>query len=473
MMRRLVALSLLVAVGAQAQMLCSFETPEQSAMMVASGAKTSLVADHATDGKTALRAVYPGSEKDSWPGISFRPDPALLLKRDMLSFDVFNPSTKPVHLSWRIDDANGKKIFGGAVAKPGTETLSIYLRALAEQLALDKVQQFYLYQRMPREDVTLFFDNFRLADFGDSFTALTYRQVEPAVEPTAEDGARGYQVFHRHWQDFVFPNSRPRAGETSPRLDAFATPGETEPLTFSVVALKALKQAGAKVGDLLAPDGSRIPSDAVSIYPIRCLDKRVTYSSKQFIRNVPVLLERRATVDIAAEEAKRFWLDVRVPADAKPGVYGGAVTFAADGVPECSLPIRVRVLPFSLPEPKDMFFGEYYQGPRMAKTPEEKRVALEQEMRDMRAHGMTSIGLCFGVDTKPATFANGEAKLVFDGSSLFEHCMNLYKPLGFSAPVVLLSDSGQRSSDRPGTRSTTRRSGGRCRRSARRETGRS
>ena len=169
----------------------------------------------------------------------------------------------------------------------------------------------------------------------------------------------------------------------------------------------------------------------------------MTYSSKQFIRDVPVLLERRTRVDIAPNVAKRFWLDARIPKDAAPGVYRTTATFAADGVPNASIPIRIRVLPFPLPEPKDMFFGEYYQGPKLAKTPEQKRAFLERDMRDMRAQGMTSIGLCFGVDTKPATFEDGQAKLVFDGTSLFEHCMNLYRDLGFPAPIVLLSDSGQ------------------------------
>ncbi|MBT3291797.1 MAG: hypothetical protein HN380_30925, partial [Victivallales bacterium] len=443
MIQRLAVLSFLVVAAVRSQVICSFETAEQSALAIAGGTKTTVVEAHATEGTKALRVAFPGSEKDTWPGVSFRPPPTLLLDRDMLSFDVHNPSDKPVSLSWRIDGADGKKIFGGAPVKPKGQTLSIYLRALGEQTPLLGVQQFYLYQRMPRADVTLFFDNFRTASFTETFVPLTHRQVGPVVEPSAADRARGYQLFARHWLDFVFPHSRPRVGEDAVRLETFVTPGEAEPLTFSVVALRELKAARVTVSDLVSPTGGRIAARATTVYPVRCLDKRVVYSSKQFIRDVPVLLEKRPSVDVTAGVAKRFWLDLAVPAGTLAGIYQGTATFAADGVLATKLPIRIRVLPFTLPEPKDMFLGEYYQGPRLADTPELKREFLERDMRDMRAQGMTSIGLCFGVDTKPATFADGKAKLVFDGSSLFEHCMNLYVEMGFPAPIVLLSDSGQ------------------------------
>jgi len=443
MIQRLAVLSFLMAVVIQAQLVCSFETPEQCALAKGAGTKTTVVEEHATEGGKALQVLFPGSLKDTWPGVSFRPPVELLLDKDMLSFDVYNPSSKTVRLSWRIDGADGKKIFGGAAVKPKGQTLSIYLRALDEELPLEMIAQFYPYVRMPREDTTLFFDNFRTADFADTFVPLTHRQIGPVVAPSAADKARGYQLFSRHWLDFVFPHSRPRVGEDAVRLETFVTPGEAEPLTFSVVALRDLKQARVTVGDLVSPTGGRIASSATTIYPVRCLDKRVVYSSKQFIRDVPVLLEKRPSIDVAAGVAKRFWLDLAIPAGTLAGIYQGTASFAAEGVSAAKLAIHIRVLPFTLPEPKDMFFGEYYQGPRLADTPELKREFLERDMRDMRAQGMTSIGLCFGVDTEPASFVDGKAKLVFDGSSLFEHCMNLYRELGFPAPIVLLSDSGQ------------------------------
>ncbi|MDX9981585.1 MAG: hypothetical protein RBU25_16300, partial [Lentisphaeria bacterium] len=353
MTRHLALFGLLAVSAASAQVICSFETPAECALAKGSGAKVETVAEHATHGAKALHAVFPGSEKDSWPGIVFRPDPALLQGKDQLVFDVFNPAAAAVQLSWRIDDANGKKVFGGAKLKPGAQTAEIYLQALGDQLELAKLTQILLYVRCPREDVALFFDCFRLRNFADDFIPLVHREDGAAVPPGPEDETRGYQLFARHWLDLVFPTSRPRPGETAIALDVFATPGEAEPLVFSVLALRELTAARVTASELVSPAGARIPAAAFTVYPVRNLDKRVTYSSKEFIRDLPVLLERRASVSIPANTAKRFWLDLRVPVGTPPGVYSGQATFAAEGVPAATLPVRVRVLPFSLPEPVD------------------------------------------------------------------------------------------------------------------------
>lgn len=47
---------------------------------------------------------------------------------------------------------------------------------------------------------------------------------------------------------------------------------------------------------------------------------------------------------------KQFWLTLGVPKDAKPGIYRGQATVAADGVAH-GVPLTVRILPFALPKP--------------------------------------------------------------------------------------------------------------------------
>ena len=48
-----------------------------------------------------------------------------------------------------------------------------------------------------------------------------------------------------------------------------------------------------------------------------------------------------------------LWLTVRVPRDAKAGAYEGTVSLAADGLPAVSVPLRVTVADWALPDPKD------------------------------------------------------------------------------------------------------------------------
>jgi hypothetical protein len=426
-----------------AQVLCSFETEQERAQARPGNIRAEVVNEHATDGEYALRCVFPGSEKDTWPGLVFAPGSDVLAGCEVLSFDVYNPQTKSVHLNYRIDDAAGNKEFGGTSLKPAAVTrVDLYLDALKDTIDINHIERVYPYIRMPREDVTLYFDAFRKTTLEADFTAMTYRHNGPSAEPGEADRARGYMLYSRHWMDVVFPTSLPRPAETPPQLRAFATPGEYEPMTVSVYALRELKDARVSVSDLES-DRGMIASSQCRVYPVRSLNKRVTYSSNRFIRDMPVLLERRERVNITSETSRRFWIDVRVPDSTPAGVYTGTATFAADGTTPAEIPVKLRVLPFKLLPADDMIFGEYYRGPRMARTEEGKRAELVSDLRDMRDHGMTSVGLCMGVPTKQATLTEQGVTLNLDGTSLFELFMDTYRDLGFTAPIVILSDSGQ------------------------------
>ena len=366
---------LLVTLGLAASALggepiCSFETEADLKIARPSGARGQRVREHATHGEWALKCTFPGSKADTWPGLSFRPPDTNLAKHQILAFDVWNGSKHPVHLSCRIDDGKGAKVFGGhRIAPEGTTTVELYLKGLETKLDTSNIVQVYPYIRMPREDVVLTFDNFRYTQLSLRFSPLVYEETAPAAALDARDRERGYVLFSRHWLDVVFANSHPRPGETVPTLRAFATPGETEPLTLSVHAFAALRDARVTVSDLVSPHSPRcIPASDITVYPIRCLNKRVTYSSNQYVKDLPVLLERRAKTDIAADASKRFWIDVHVPPHTPAGIYKGAATFQAAGRPARSVPIWVRVLPFRLVEPRDMIWGEYYTGPKLAKS---------------------------------------------------------------------------------------------------------
>ena len=67
--------------------------------------------------------------------------------------------------------------------------------------------------------------------------------VETAAEPalTPAEKQRGYLLFHRPITEPVYPNSNPCAHERLEQLVAFATPGEFEPLTFSIYPVRKLQ----------------------------------------------------------------------------------------------------------------------------------------------------------------------------------------------------------------------------------------
>jgi len=56
---------------------------------------------------------------------------------------------------------------------------------------------------------------------------------------------------------------------------------------------------------------------------------------------------------IPAGTARPVWLSVKIPADAKAGVYKGSVTVAAQGLEAVRVPVEAEVIDWRLPDPKD------------------------------------------------------------------------------------------------------------------------
>ncbi len=100
----------------------------------------------------------------------------------------------------------------------------------------------------------------------------------------------------------------------------------------------------------------------------------------------------------------------------------------------------MRILPYGLPDPPGVFYGEYY---RAFGKYVETAADVRRDLADMRDHGMTSVGLCFGVESKSFAVSGGQVRFTFSGDTRFEWFMDAYRDLGFPMPVVLLSDSGQ------------------------------
>ncbi len=69
------------------------------------------------------------------------------------------------------------------------------------------------------------------------------------------------------------------------------------------------------------------------------------------VADAPVL----QPVALAAGAARQFWVTLHVPVDAPGGLYEGAVALAADGAPAGEMRLRLRVLPFELPDPRTAY----------------------------------------------------------------------------------------------------------------------
>jgi len=423
----------------------SFE-PGQPQPFVAGGVTLTVVAEQASEGQHALRVEVPGSAQDTWPGIYLREGTPDWSDKVLLLLDVFLPGDAEQQLSLRLDDLADHKAFGSVKLKPGwNRNLGINVKAVGAGCDMKQLKQLLLYLRMPREDVTLFIDQVRWGTFEGQFNQVVHRTA-PGPAPAA---AKPYTLFSRPAEALVFPDTP--ADEPLRQLSLFAARGEREPVAISLRAGEDLPAVDLEVGELTGPRGEVLPAGAWDVTRVETLPKRFHYKSDDYLVGMPAYLAPQASpIAIPAGTTRTFWLTVQVPQVIAPGVYTGQAQVIT-GDQRRGVPLQVRVLPYGLPEPPGVFYGEYYRAfGKYLETADD----IRRDLADMREHGMTSVGLCFGVESASFAIADGQVRFQFDGTTRFEWFMDAYRDLGFPMPVVLLSDSGQAAAGQAGAYGT-------------------
>jgi hypothetical protein len=125
-------------------------------------------------------------------------------------------------------------------------------------------------------------------------------------------------------------------------------------------------------------------------------DDRFDFGSQVWSRdNLPSLPRLGyALTEFDAYTSKQFAIEVKVPADAVPGLYSGVVTLAAPGVADRVLGVDLEVLDIALEEPdKDfiLYHRATYHNPEDPDYMTESR--YEQQVRDIREHNLNRIYL--------------------------------------------------------------------------------
>jgi len=219
--------------------------------------------------------------------------------------------------------------------------------------------------------------------------------IETAPEPalTPAEKQHGYLLFGRPITEPVYPNSRPLAHERLEQLAAFATPGEYEPLTFSIYPVRKLQNLKVRCSSLTC-DAGEIPAAEITVRLLTYWDVGYPrYTSRSTYRRTPELLERVSVHSSAPGECQRYWIQVHVPDDTKPGLYRAAVSVWDDGFEKAvEIPMSLRVLAFKLQSDPAKHYSSYYYArnrTQYAGKPESFiRKAAASEYRAMVAYGL-------------------------------------------------------------------------------------
>jgi hypothetical protein len=225
--------------------------------------------------------------------------------------------------------------------------------------------------------------------------------VETAAEPalTPAEKQRGYLLFHRPITEPVYPNSKPFAHERLEQLVAFATPGEYEPLTFSIYPVRQLQNLKVRCSSLTC-DVGEIPAAEITVRLVTYWNVGYPrYTSRSTYRRTPELLERVSVHSSPPGECHRYWTQIHVPNEAKPGLYRGTASVWDDGLEKViEIPISLRVLSFKLQKDPGKHYSSYYyvrnRTQYAGKSESFVRKAATNEYRAMVAYGLNMIRPC-------------------------------------------------------------------------------
>jgi len=187
-------------------------------------------------------------------------------------------------------------------------------------------------------------DERRKQEFYETFFPRAIPEPEPLPRLSASDQARGYLVSSRHVFEPIGFHAAPKREEMNRPLEMFASLGEYETASFTVLPLADLEKVTVSVGDLRGTN-SAIPASALKL---ECLRYRWAKSGPN-VSPRGVILMPWTSVSAPKRYNRRFFLTVKVPPKTQAGIYSGEVRIAVSGRPTMTLPVRLRVLPFRLP----------------------------------------------------------------------------------------------------------------------------
>jgi len=252
------------------------------------------------------------------------------------------------------------------------------------------------------------------------------------------DQARGFSIYGITPFQRATYQYTPSAGERIDRLSVSAAPGEYEPATFSVYARRDLMDVSVdagelRCGELVIPRENvdvrvvkvrKQPGDNVFFEPERPMEvpELLVYDDFAVLKGRRPSVGQSKTVKTSIGEgtSKQFWVTVRVPDDARAGVYEGAVVMYIRGRKSAAIPLEVEVLPFRLVKPRHDFLI-YYRARLAPETDPEYETWPDfvKQVRNIREHGFT--GAC-----------------VLSSEKHLPAILREYARVGFTSPIPFL-----------------------------------
>lgn len=268
----------------------------------------------------------------------------------------------------------------------------------------------------------------------DKFSQEISGKTQPPLPLNNGDIAKGYVIFSRDFQRYVYPWTIPAQEERVKSLDVLLGQNDFEPLTFSIYPIRDLGDVRVSVSDLGGPGNKTILSENLQVHVVKTLKKRSGSGGEYKL--IPRLLNRTDRSNIPISYTTRFWLTVHADSTTSPGLYSGSVRIDSDNEKSSTLPLTVEVLPVKL-EPVPGIEYSMFMSYEFFELDSKDWTSLEKEkiyrdgvnvFRDYKNHGMSTVDV-----TTPYYFQWNK-----DGTPQMEHFKAMIrgaKEVGFSEPI--------------------------------------
>jgi len=244
---------------------------------------------------------------------------------------------------------------------------------------------------------------------------------------------QGYVLFSRDYMRDVYYDDKPEKGELVSRVEAFASIGEIEPLTFAVCALKNLGKVKVSVSDLKS-SSDLIPKNAISVGYVTNRLFRVTNEGSIYTIK-PRYIIPKDTAEVSDGFTRWFWLTVKIPDGVKGGIYKGEILVTPEKAEVTRIPIEFRVFATPL-DPLNIPAGPWGHTIHLPWFDEPSTITWNEEvilksLTKIKEYGLTT---CSGLPIiHYKGFKNGKPIIDF---SIADRQMERLKKAGFTMPVV-------------------------------------
>ncbi len=209
---------------------------------------------------------------------------------------------------------------------------------------------------------------------------LNALQRASAIRPVVERTGKGYGVGVADSMTSVFLTEAPFRMKPADRVSLGMAGNEYESFQVVVCATeKDLSGVTVRLDDLTGPDGGKITASTAVVGHSET--KPVTYPAVYTGYYPDFIIEYQKSADVKAGETVPFWVRLKTPAGAKPGIYTGTVEVTGKDLVPHRFPVEVRVYGFSLPEGAVLSsIFEFYEE-QMFKLYRVRDEAKKQELR--------------------------------------------------------------------------------------------